>query len=408
MKKILFIIALLFPCLKAPAKPEYTLQIKTNRCTTCHASPVGGGHRNITGKAFGPKSAPLESFSQQDLFGLDWRAMAYTPVKKEIEKNRNGMAIMAVLPSVSIPFFKNSNGREWRFVHSHNIGGFSNPITPENFRDSYLRIKLYDDYRIFPQFITIGRFSAPFGLLTDEHRTYIRQQTKTTWNDREMGILFSGDWSHNVHYDLALVNGEQIAGRGFNTGQLLQWGGIANIRYLALWGWMAGVSASYYNNEKYSSALSVYQVLSMDSLTKDRLPGVLIAEAVFGYKTNHYLASFFSDTARYSKEVEDSASLGYLVQWNYNFLPAWKFIFKYDQLFPDVSYRKTQEDNYNFKDYYQRFGLGLRYFFNNQTLLDLRYEKAIATPLSEKQAEQEGKTGLAAQDAIWLLLQVKL
>ena len=386
---------------EALALPEYTLQFKTNRCTTCHSGPVGGGHRNVTGKAFGPKSAPLQSFSQQDLFGIDWRALVYTPIKKkweDLKESRNGMAVMAILPSVSVPFKSTDSGQEWRFVYSHNIGGFSNPVS--DFRDAYLRVKLYDDYRIYPQFITMGRFSAPFGLLTDEHRTYVRQQTRNTWNDREMGLLFSGDWSPALHYDLAFVGGKQgSAGTRFDTGQLLKWGGILNIRYMALWGWIAGVSGSYHNNEKNSSAVSAYQMLSIGSITNDWLPGVLIAEAVMGYKTNHRLASFFSDTKQYAKEVEDATSLGFLAQWNYNFLPEWKFIFKYDHLIPDIDYHG---------DYYQRFGVGLRYFFNNQVMLDIRYEKALVTPLSEKQAEKTGKVALSAEDSAWMLLQVKL
>ena len=193
------------------ARPEYALQIRTNRCTTCHSNPIGGGHRNLTGKAFGPKAAPLEAFSQQDIFGFDFRNIFYTPVKKEdIEKGKSGWFIMTALPSISVPFNK-SNGKEWRLVYSHNLNGYPKWAP----HDAYLRVQLYEDYRLYPQYVLVGRFSAPFGLLDDEHRTYIRQQTKTAWNDKEVGVLLSGDWSHRLHYDLAVVNGEQTAGIGF-------------------------------------------------------------------------------------------------------------------------------------------------------------------------------------------------
>ena len=406
MKRIGFFLtfSFIFLSVEAEARPEYALQIKSNRCTTCHSSPTGGGHRNITGKAFGPKAGPLLSFSQQDLFGLDWRSLAYTPLKtKELTENlktdKNGLFIMAVLPSVSIPFLKNDKGMEWRFVHSHNLGG-GGAAGLASFRDSYLRVKLFDDYRLLPQIITVGRFSAPFGILSDdEHRTYIRQQTKTTWNDREIGVLFSGDVSYRLHYDIAFVNGEQIAGTAISGGQLLKWGGYLNLRYMALFGWMAGVSAHYYNNEQNSSALSAYQVLSLGNITKNILPGVFTAEAVLGYKTNHRLGStnfsFFSDPD-YQEQVKESNSLGILARWDYNFSPAWRLIVKYDHLTPDLEH---------WGDRYQRLGTGVKYFFNNQVSLDLRYEKAWATPLSEEAVDSPA---LSIQDIAWLLLQVKI
>ncbi|MDE0118702.1 MAG: hypothetical protein OXM55_01680 [Bdellovibrionales bacterium] len=402
MKKLFpFLVFLFFLSEELLAKPEYAVRIRANRCTTCHSSPAGGGHRNLTGKAFGPKSAPLKSFSEQDIFGFDLRAIAYTPLKN-VDKQANGLGVMAAIPSVSIPFHSNDKGLEWRLVYSQNIGGFGGFTTP---RDAYLRVKLYDDYRAFPQFITIGRFSPPFGLMTDEHRTYVRQQTKTSWNEQEMGILLSGDWSYKFHYDIAIVNGEQTKGQGFGEGLIYEWGAIANIRYLANWGWMAGVSGSAHHcvpvreeGKKCAAAASLYQVLSLDSLTNSWLPGALLAEAVAGYNTNSHLqgTKFVSNLNYLTSVLEDKYSVGARVQWNYNFFPDWTFVVKYDYLTLDWEYRK---------DAYYRVGAGLNHFFNNQTSLQVRYEKAFATPADEVNAE---KKGFAGQDIIWLLLQVKI
>lgn len=393
MKDFLIVFLLIFATPELFARPEYALQIQTNRCTTCHAHPTGGGHRNLVGKAFGPKPTPLESFSQQDVFGFDFRTIFYTPVKKEHrEAGRSGLAVMAALPSISIPFNK-ANGKEWRFVYSHNVGGFA----AASVREAYLSVKLYEGFRIYPQYILLGRFTAPFGLLDDEHRTYVRQQTRTSWNDKEMGVLFSGDWSHKLHYDLALVNGEYTGGAGFGQNYTSIWGGLLNMRvFFANLGWMLGASASYYTNDKNSSALSVYQNMSLNGLTKNLLPGNLVAEAVLARKMNSRIASSFFSESKYREEILDSNSLGYKVQWNYNFLSDWKFIFKYDHLIADIDYTK---------DYYQRYGLGLRHFFNNQVSAQIRYEKAIANPKSEQNPQ---RPGLAAQDSIWALLQVKI
>ena len=391
MRKIglAFIIAVTIP--EVFARPEYALQLRSNRCTTCHANPTGGGHRNLTGKAFGPKSAPLESFSTQDVFGFDFRTVFYTPVKKKDMKDaRSGMGTMAALPSISVPFNK-SNGKEWRLVYSHNVGGFV-AASP---RDAYLRVQLYEDYRLYPQYILVGRFPAPFGLLDDEHRTYIRQQTKTAWNDQKIGFLFSGDWTYRIHYDLALVNGK-ASGLSLVTNQASLWGGIANLRFLfSNLGWMLGTSALFYNNEQKSAALSVYQNLSLNSLTKDFLPGNLMAEAVLGKQmnSNTNLPTFIPGD--YLNKVANRNSIGVKAQWNYDFLPAWKFILKYDYLQLDISNRA---------DFLQRYGLGFRYFFNNQTSAQIRYEKAFVDPRSKL---YEAK-GLVNLDVIWALLQVKI
>ena len=88
------------------------------------------------------------------------------------------------------------------------------------------------------------------------------------------GFLFSGDWSSVFHYDLAVVNGEQTQGSDFGTNRLELWGGIVNLRLLFNFGWMVGASASYHNNEKDSSAVSVYQNLSMGGLTADIFPEI--------------------------------------------------------------------------------------------------------------------------------------
>ena len=391
--------AALFLTFSAPelfARPEYALQIMTNRCTTCHVHPAGGGHRNLTGKAFGPKPAPLESFSQQDLFSFDFRTIFYTPAqKKHRETAKTGLGVMTALPSISIPFHK-VKGKEWRFVYSHNLGGFPGSA----YREAFLRVQLYQDFRLYPQYIVFGRFTAPFGLLDDEHRSYIRQQTKTSWNDKEIGLLLSGDWSPTLHYDFAIVNGEQTAGAGLGSNLHSIWGGLVNMRALFTnLGWMLGASASYYTTEQSSSALSVYQNLSLGHLTKNRLPGNLVAEAVLAHKMNHHISSkFFSEGSKsqYRKDVLESNSLGYKVQWNYNFLSDWKFIFKYDHLILDIDYTG---------DSYRRYGFGLRRFFNNQVSAQIRYEKAIASPHSEQNPKTQG---LGAQDAIWALLQVKI
>ena len=392
MKKLITLF-FIFGSFELLARPEYALQIQTNRCTTCHSNPAGGGHRNLVGKAFGPKSAPLEAFSQQDLFGFDFRSIAYSPAQKaDRESGRSGLAVMAAIPSISVPFNK-AKGKEWRLDYAHNVGGFPGA----SYRSAYLSVKLYDDYRLYPQYVLVGRFTAPFGLLDDEHRTYIRQLTKSSWNDKEMGILFSGDWSHVWHYDLALVNGEQTAGAGFASNRISQWGGLVNMRALfANLGWMLGVSASYYNKDKKSYALSVYQNLSMDTLTKNWLAGNLTAEAVFARQMNSRMALSFFSEPEYRKQILESDSIGYKAQWNYNFLSDWKFIFKFDHLALNTKYLGS---------YYQRYGFGLRHFFNNQVSGQVRYEKAFASHGSE----QDPKTrGLGAQDAIWALLQVKI
>lgn len=408
MNKNIILVLLFLICLThegLSARPEYSLRIRTNRCTTCHSNPAGGGHRNLIGKSFGPKSAPLKSFSKQDIFGFDLRSIAYTPITKNTKKHKSGAGIMAAIPSISVPFNSTEEGREWRLVYSQSIGGFGGFTTP---RDAYLRVKLYDDYRFSPQFISVGRLSSPFGIVTDEHRTYVRQQTGTSWNDYEMSVLLSGDWSYALHYDIAMVNGQQKGGKNLGDNLIYEWGGSINLRYMTPWRWMIGTSASAHQcfsfktlklgEENCSAALSAYQALSLESLTNDWLSGVFLAEVVAGYNTNSKLQgkSFVSNLDYLNTVLDNKMSVGSLLQLNYNFQPDWTFIVKYDFLTLDWEYRK---------DAYYRLGFGLRHFFNNQTSLQARYEKAIVTPVDEQNSET---LGLAAQDVLWVLLQIKI
>ena len=113
---------------------------------------------------------------------------------------------------------------------------------------------------------------------------------------------------------------------------------------------------------------------------------------------NHRIppAPLFVSDQQYLDDVKDSNSVGGKVQWNYNFFPAWTFVVKYDYLMLDINYTK---------DYYQRYGFGFRHFFNNQVSAQIRYEHALVTPKREQAAQVKG---LAAQNAIWALLQVKI
>ena len=69
-------------------------------------------------------------------------------------------------------------GPEVRVVAEQNLGGFgSGP------RQWYGRVKFAPDTETtwLPQYILVGRIIPAFGMMTDEHRTYVRIQSGTTW-----------------------------------------------------------------------------------------------------------------------------------------------------------------------------------------------------------------------------------
>lgn len=380
---------------RAQARPEYAAKMGVNRCTMCHVSPVGGSIRNLTGKVFGARGFQLGPYSNQDLIYVDARAIYYSPENTN-PPSRGGLAWMAGIVGANIPLTAAEDTKKLRLVWAQNLGGFSQAAD----RELYVRWEGHadSDPNYNPQYVLVGRFPAPFGIITDEHRIYTRLQTQTTWNNFEMGVLTSGNATEVFHYDLALVNGQNTAGTTLAADQDTNWGGIVNLRIsptdIPV---LFGISASHHNNytTPSTSAGVLYGLISLDRLKSRPLPSTILFEYARAYKMNRSLEVGFLDTSTtYDETIQNSDSEGILAQLNYDFSPLMTLILRYDQLILDVKYPK---------DAFRRYGVGIRHHVHANTMVQMRYEMSEAN-----QPTQKNTSAKSAIDALYLLLQVAI
>jgi hypothetical protein len=382
----------IFPLSLAHSRVSYSAHTATLSCTACHVSPTGGGIQNVDGKIFGLHEYPFTGVALQDLYQFDFRSVFYTP--ENLRTDRGGFGLMELLAAVNFPV-EGKNSRT-HFVAAYNFGIFMAGL-----RETFLLWKIREDRRR-PGHILVGRFSAPFGILTDEHRTFVRVQTRTTHNDFQMGVLAADEISPTLHYDVALVNGFQSSdseGSGrFSMG--LTAGGFLNLRWMPSYKpWFLGISGSYFS--RHSGApnpygVSTYGVVSLDRFTKHRLPFILQTEAVASRHWNDFEINpelrrlFFPGEATATTDVlEDQTAIGVYGEVDALLDRHWTLIYKLDRL--DFSTR-------NANDTFTRHGFGARYFASAGATVQVRYELAITS------IPDELRDSLAAQDAGWLLL----
>lgn len=371
------------------ARPEYAIQHNINRCTACHISPIGGGTRNLNGKQYGSHQLGLSPFAKQDYFSADVRMVHYDPGKTT---SRSGMGLMAGLFSLNAPISPSDDSL--MLSYTHNIGGWTGTDS------AFFRWKNSEDTATSwaPQYILVGRFHAPFGPLTDEHRTYTQIQTKNSWNlDFEMGALISANPSDNFHYDIAVVNGEKAAGSIPTAGRAGLWGTIGNFRFMPQsWPLMLGASTTYHNRNSPDPspwAHTIYGVTSLSRLTNYKFKGSFTFQYARAKYWNKTINNFITDAA-YQTSVENSESEGWYGMLMWDIAERWSLVYKYDQLVLDMDYPS---------DAYIRHGVGFRHLVAPNGYFSARYEMADANHPSE-----EHGTGIGALDGFWLLLQISI
>lgn len=380
------------------ARIEYAAKHRINRCTACHTSPVGGSLKNVNGKAYGQHGFAANPFANQDLVSADIRMIYFEP--ENSETNKGGLGIMNGQVGLNAPLMKKGKfPYETRLVYSHNVGGFGG-TSPRN---AYIRWKFVDDTKtsLLPQYTLVGRFHAPFGVVTDEHRTYVRLQNNTTWNDLEMGALFSANPVESVHYDLAIVNGEKTSGSSFGAGRANDWGNIVNLRYAPAWLPMfLGMSYANYSastdsgnlNNSNPESMSAYTVVAMQRLFS-WLPLSLIYEYQQSKNWNEDSAFIgYLGAGAYKTTVVNSESVGQLFRADYQLTEKFNLVYQYDSLLLNRDFTG---------DTFVRQGLGFRWVIGPNMLLNLRQETALGGSNTESSLDSRAK-----QKAFWVVLQV--
>lgn len=377
------VLIVLLPAL-AEARMDYAVRFNNISCQSCHYSPVGGGPRNHNGKLFQNRWFKTNPFKIQDFVSGDFRALNLYPENPKTAKG--GMGVMSGSVAAHIPL--DEKGQD-RVVIEQNIAGFS--AAP--LRDTYYLHK-FNSKKLnnWVESLAVGRFRSPFGIVTDEHRTYTKIQTGTRWFDFQTGLLLSGNPSSQIHYDLALVNGQNSDGSTVKTGQAQKWGQIFNIRYMPSF-FMVGASASQFNtSQSYNShAWSAYSVISLARLNYRLFPATIKLEYTQAKGFNSILNQGYISDPNYGTAVANSTSEGFLARVDWMITGTFILVYKYDRLLPDKNYTA---------DLFERHGFGIRWMFRPSMYLITRSEFGRATQPSEV-----SKVGRLAQDANYIILE---
>ncbi len=354
---------------RALARSEYAAENLYVSCNVCHVNPLGGGLRNETGKIFGSRDLGLSDFSRNQWFQVDFRAPFQRATNSRGEETK-GVAVMNVIAAAQIPILKDSEGQETSsFIAANSFGILDNGL-----HESYALIRLSGSQ------LMIGRFAVPFGLATDEHRTYTRLQTRTTVKDFESGMAVSGDLGSNFHYDFSATSGlDNDASGNAIAATDSPYGLTGNIRWNPLKQPMFfGLSHMIHGTTIVPSpieATSVFLVAATNHLTNNHFKGSLLLELVSSKGFNNSLlnsnvAYFFPAGDPWGASVAASQAQGLNFGINWSVSSRLVAQFKYEQFTPDVNYSA---------DTFTRNGYGFKYFFNSNMDLILRYEKSLST-----------------------------
>ena len=371
------------------ARIEYALQSAAVSCVSCHVSPVGGGLRTIAGRQFGMHGHEPTTNSLQEHFQVDFRAIGLVPEHSSDDQAGFGLMELLAAGQYGINRVGEIEPRV-RIVATYNFGTFATGL-----RDTYL---LWRSATGSPTHL-LGLFPAPFGLVTDEHRTYVRVQSKTTHNDFYMGVLGARDFG-SLHVDGVVANGMQNSaaeGQG-RISQGLTAAGILNARWTPTsLPFLLGVSGNI--NERHGDvadpfAVSAYGAFALSRLFPNLPAAVWQVEGVYsrdwadGSLNPEMQRLFFSD-ASIEQLASDKASIGALSILQVPLLPKLQLLYKFDYLDLNQDVGDTT---------FTRHGIGFKYFAESYLTLQLRHEFADTT------ANVDRRQNLAAQDASWLLV----
>lgn len=378
------------------ARPEYSVKT-TSSCVACHVTPWGGGPKTVYGKTFGSAEQPPGKFSNQDLFSSNLRTISYYPTHRT-QESVNGTALMEASGSVNAAVIESSEKTsELRAVLTYNMA----PLAP-GAREAYLRYQLNflgDDSQTY---ILAGRFNAPFGLMTDEHRTYTRMQTNLTLNQFFTGVAVSSAPILGLNFDLALLN--DLQGNGQFSNNDITWATVFNLRWAPnslpfFIGFSQNYERTLANQDPF--ATSFYGALSIERLTDRLLPVQMLLEHVIAKNWNNpslnpgVSTTFIpSSKANYLAAIQGAQTSGYYGEIRYDLVRRFSLIYKFDYLTFSSAYPA---------DAFTRHGIGFETDLNSNLILDARYEKAhVGAP------DLSSSNTFASQDALIAMLRLWL
>ena len=389
MSKVILFISGLLVGFTVNARPEYAVTNNINSCTACHFSETGGGSRNVNGKLYGAHGLEINPALAQDYVYADARFVYYYP--ENATRSKGGAGVMAGIIGAHAPL---DAAQRVHLVLEHNVAGFA--AAPN--RDVYAQFRHLDYPRTsWLEAVQIGRQRVPFGVVTDEHRTYARILTATSYFDYETGAMLSGTPTERWHYDAALVSGEKSPGTAPTTGGAVRFGSVLNVRYMP-GPLMIGLSGQYHDHKKHAEsreALAAYSVISLARWTGNAVPVNVSLEYTRAWRwDSQLLTQGFANSPEYVASLAAATAEAYLASVDYWISPQFAVLYKYDRLTPDRDFPS---------DVYDRHGIGFKWYAAPNTIVMVRTEFARATHPTETPVRS-----IAAQDASFAVLQLSL
>lgn len=383
------------------SRPEYVAKTGIINCNVCHTSPMGGTSRTLDGKMFGSHEYKLNPFPKNDMFSGDVRFEGL--YQKGPTSETRGILFMTADLSFLVPLTENEAGKP------EDLFLFALGLSPMEKQNYFNREAIYIHRFVQPgetswfSTLSIGRFQLPFGLRTDEHRTFTRVQTRTTSFDYDAGLALTADPSNRVHWDLTLSGGQPYT-MGGETPVINDspYGIVANIRWNPYF-FPGFLGASHYvlNSSTLSQpsvATSLYFSSSLETLLSARLNWQLeyVESAGFNAKEinpNLEKTFFPSSEAAWFDSVKKSRSMGWYSLLNYEVSSHLFLLWKFEQYVPDKEF---------VGDLFTRNGVGLKYFLTSHSDLNFRIEQSLST----RPGVTETSNSKAAQNAGFLLFHI--
>lgn len=355
----------------AQARPQYALANGIVSCTSCHMSPAGGGIRTVEGKLYGAFGYNVKK-TPSEYYQADLRSLLYIP--ERATKSRDGLGLMALIGSVNVPVVE-TDDTSTRFIGSLNFGNFA----PVSLRDAYVRTEFKGKPII--ETVLFGLFTPAFGIPTDEHRTYARIQSKTSWNDFMMGAMASGHLFERDHFDISIGQGFQTSApaQAGTFSQGLTGGAYYNHRIMAaslplMLGW-SGALYQRHSGATNPLAYSLYAGWALNRSFSPKLPAQLLVEfSEAQYWNDSTINPDFGTrivtaaNQSYADQIKNSTSQTVTLYFYYDLTRTLNFTYKFEHMLPN---RKYQDD------YLDRHGIGLRKVLSANSQLWTRYEHSL-------------------------------
>ena len=372
------------------ARPQYAVKSGSVNCIMCHQSPAGGGPRNVYGKIYASRGLGMGKHSSTDLYAAEVRAIGSWKTE-DTSKNNNGFSIMNSTVSTAVPVLTNADGTNYKAIGSYDFQGY----TRDSSAELYFRHENNSATGFKPKHIIVGKFNVPFGLFTEEHRTYTKKQVNNSLNQYDIGGMISGDIISSTHYDFALTQGYHNF-KGSDADSETTWSTTLNLRQL-LGPMYVALSGIYTKSLVRPSpwAISLNSAINISFLSSTLLIEAVVAKNYNNTDNNEEIArtgfGFIDSTkeATYLADIANKQSAGIYLRWDFDVKKDLVAFYKLDGFAPDKNH---------LRDYYLKHTVGARYFINSNMDVDIRYE---ATDVKRAQSELAGVW--ASKDAVLVL-----